>query len=357
MKHLLVSILAIFAVLCAGAQELKYTEASDLTMIGKAFDTPNPYHRVDTVKYNKFVPIENLLMRQTTGLAVAFKTNATSITMNVDYGYNAICSYTNNLASFGFDLYIKKDGQWLWASGATPSYESMDRPFRLIADMAEGEKECLLYLPIYAELYSAKIGIPEASYIAPIENPFKGKVALFGSSFTHGISVSRPGLTYPAQLSRSVGIHILSFACSGSCTLQEYFAQLLCDCDADAFVFDAFSNPGPETMKKRLFPFIEKLQAAHPGKPLIFQETIYREWRNFDTREDKAEIRKKEVCDSLMKIACKKYKDVYYIHPNATGPLHETSVDGTHPNDYGYYLWAKSIEKPIMKILRKYGIK
>lgn len=59
--------------------------------------------------------------------------------------------------------------------------------------------------------------------------------------------------------------------------------------DVDAFLFDAFSNPGAATMEKRLFPFIEKLQAAHPG-------------------------------------------------------------------DHGYTLWAESIQKPLKRILRKYGI-
>ena len=59
-----------------------------------------------------------------------------------------------------------------------------------------------------------------------------------------------------------------------------------------------------------------------------------------------------------MKEACKKYKNVYFIQTtDAADELHETSVDGTHPNDYGYTLWAESIRKPLLKILRKYGIK
>lgn len=43
--------------------------------------------------------------------------------------------------------------------------------------------------------------------------------------------------------------------------------------------------------------------------------------------------------------------------PNADDGSHKWSVDGTHPDDYGYYLWTRSIEKPILRILRKYGIK
>ena len=91
---------------------------------------------------------------------------------------------------------------------------------------------------------------------------------------------------------------------------------------------------------------------------MIFQKTIYRESRNFNTGSDKSEGRRMEVVDSLMKIAVKKYADVYFVTATcATAPNHETSVDGIHPSDYGYTLWAESIRKPIVKILRKYGIR
>jgi lysophospholipase L1-like esterase len=110
-------------------------------------------------------------------------------------------------------------------------------------------------------------------------------------------------------------------------------------------------------IEERLFPFIEQLQAAHPGIPLIFKQTISRERRNFDLATDKKEQAKQDMAAKLMKEACKKYKDVYFIQTDAADELEETSVDGTHPGDYGYTLWAKSIEKPLLKILKKYGIK
>jgi lysophospholipase L1-like esterase len=164
-------------------------------------------------------------------------------------------------------------------------------------------------------------------------------------------------MSYPDQFTRRTGIQMLSLGCSGNCKMQPYFADVLCDTDADAFVFDSFSNPNADMIKERLFPFIEKLQAAHPGKPLIFQQTIRREKRNFNTSVEKVENDKQQMADSLMKIAVKKYKDVYFIQTNADDGNREWSVDGTHPDDYGYFLWERSIEKSLLKILRKYGIK
>ena len=339
----------------ARAQDLIYTEASDLTLTGKLLDTPNPYHRVDTVRFKGFTKSENYQVRNSAGIAVAFRTNSPTISVLTKYGEVSWPNNTGGYSARGYDLYIRRDGQWIWAGAGCPG--ELEIPFNLISGMDGTMKECLMYLPILSEEYSVKIGVTEGSVLEPLPNPFRGRIGIFGSSFTHGISTSRAGMAYPAIFSRETGLQMLSLGCSGNCKLQDYFADVLAAADVDAFVFDSFSNPSPEQIKERLFPFIEKVQAAHPGKPLIFQRTIYREWRNFNTKTADYEARRIAVADSLMKIACQKYKDVYYIHPNASAPDHETTQDGTHPSDRGYQLWARSIEKPIKKILRKYGIR
>ena len=339
----------------ASAQELIYTEASDLTLTGKLIDTPNPYHRVDTIRFKGFTKSENNQVRNSAGIAVAFRTNSPTISVLTKYGDVGWPNNTGGYSARGYDLYIRRDGQWIWAGAGCPG--DLEKPFNLISGMDGTMKECLMYLPILSEEHSVKIGVTEGSVLEPLPNPFRGRIGIFGSSFTHGISTSRAGMAYPAVFSRETGLQMLSLGCSGNCKLQDYFADVLAAADVDAFVFDSFSNPSPEQIKERLFPFIEKVQAAHPGKPLIFQRTIYREWRNFNKRTADYEARRIAVADSLMKIACKKYKDVYYIHPSASAPDHETTQDGTHPSDRGYQLWARSIEKPVKKILRKYGIR
>lgn len=364
MKRIIFSFLVlIVSAAFLGAQTPKdvvyvYTEASDLNLIGKILeDTPNPYHRVDTVKYKGFTKGENRQVRCSAGLAVLFKTNSTIISVKTEYGWQYSGVNTMGIATRGYDLYMKDGDQWLWAaSGATRPEKGSDN-LVLIKNMDGSEKECMLYLPIYCELYSVKIGIQEGAQIEALESPFSYRIGIFGSSFTHGISTSRPGMSYPMQLMRKTGLQFLSIACSGNCKMQPYYADVLCDADVDALVFDSFSNPDAAMIRERLFPFIEKLQKAHPDIPLIFQQTIYRERRNFDCVTDRKEREKQETAAELMKEACKKYENVYFIQTNATDELHETSVDGTHPGDYGYTLWANSIEKPLLKILKKYGIR
>ena len=170
-------------------------------------------------------------------------------------------------------------------------------------------------------------------------------------------------MTYPAQFSRSTGLQLLSLGCSGRCMLQDYFCDVLVDVDAEAFIFDSFSNPRATMIRERLVPFIDRMIAAHPGKPLIFQQTIYREKRNYNTQEADKEQAKMDMAAKIFKEikstpeGRKKYKDVYFIIPDACPASHEASVDGIHPDNYGYTLWAESIEKPVLKILKKYGIR
>ena len=360
MKKIITLIILAAIATSMSAQKTKYvfTEASDLNLIGKIIDTPNPYHRVDTVKYKGFTKGENAQVRCAAGLAVLFKTNSSTISVKPEYGYTNYATSTMGVALRGYDLYIRKDGKWLYAASKAPNDKNLEANLVLISDMPEGEKECMLYLPIYSELRSLGIGIEEGAKIESLESPFRYRVGIFGSSFTHGISTSRSGMSYPMQLMRWTGIQFLSLGCSGNCKMQPYFGEVLCDADVDALVFDSFSNPNAEMIEKRLFPFIEQLQKSHPDIPLIFQQTIRRESRNFSTQREKVESDKQAMAAKLMKEACKKYKNVYFIEtPDAADELQETSVDGTHPNDYGYTLWAKSIEKPLLKILKKYGIK
>lgn len=349
--------LLIACCLSSNAQEFQYTEGSDLTLVGNLFpDTPNPYHRIDTVKYKGFTNSENKQIREPAGMSIAFDTDSPAISVQMEYGQVGFPDNATGIAARGVDLYIKKGGKWLWAC-SSEVYRNEGRPVVIIKDMNATMKHCLLYLPLFSEVRSVKIGVLEGSTIKAGDMPFRHRVAIFGSSFTHGASTSRPAMAYPAQFSRMTGIQLLGLGCSGNCKMQPYFAEALKDVDCEAYIFDSFSNPSLETIEANLFPFIETIRAAKPGVPLIFQRTIYRERRNFNEKVEQFEARRQAFADSLMAIACKKYNDVYYVtETNATSGTHETSVDGTHPGDYGYTLWAESIRKPVLRILKKYGI-
>ena len=354
MRYLTILSILILWAQVAFAQGYRYTDAQKLTVVSKLLDTENPYHRIDTKNYESLTAAEVNQCCQSAGIAIAFRTNSDYI--GIDAKYVKLNSRLDR-GMAGFDLYIRKDGQWVWAWNNVPNKVVTGQfiTLPLLQRSVEGWKECLLYLPLQSELSELQIVTDLESTVEPLEHPFKGRIAVFGSSFTQGASAERPGLTYSAQLSRMTGYHFINMGFCGNSKLQPYFADALIAAEnVDAYVFDAFSNPTPEEVEKRLFPFIEKFQAAKPGVPLIFIKTLYREKRNFNPAYEAREQAKIDTADSLMTIAVQKYPNVYWIETtNTEDGTHEWTADGTHPSGYGYHLMAKSLLGPLTEILDK----
>lgn len=338
------------------AAQKNYTDALDLNLGGKIFATANPYDRIDPVE--GMTPGELGQARLCSGLWVAFDTNSKSIGVRVVWSGTAGNGGNNGpIAARGFDLYIKKDGHWLWAGNGFTKKNSPgeEHEVTLIPDSGHGAKQCLVYLPLGSRIESMDIVTDEGSWIESGANPFRRRIAVFGSSYTNGSGAGRCAMTWTAQLSRQTGLDFMNFGFSGNCKLQSYFARALAEADVDAYVFDAFSNPSPGQVEERLETFIQILQKARPGVPLIFIQTIYREKRNFSDSYNAREIAKRETAEKMMQAMTAKYKHVYWVNTtNATSESHETTSDGSHPDSYGYTLWAESVKDPILEILRKY---
>lgn len=362
MKKILFLLVLLLPAIAALGQEadLSFIDATDLTICGKVFpDTPNPYERMDFSIAEGWEHKDSTLLEMSSGVIVSFKTDSPSVWVKAEF--KALSQSKNqSRAKRGFDLYVKKDGKWLWAGvcGYSTNLEKESgRVLSLVEHMDRSMKECIMYLPTESKVLSLQVGVEKGSKLEKGDMPFRHKICLHGSSFMHGVGTGRAGQTVPGFLSRMTGLQFCSLGVSGDCRMQPQFATALSKADVDAYVFDSFSNGNDRTVKANLFNFIETIQAARPGVPMIFMHTIWREKRNFNQEHNEVEARKIAAADSLMKIAVKKYKDVYYIPSNAADSMHDTTNDGVHPGEWGYYLWADSVRKPILKILKKYKIR
>ena len=353
---ILVLAVALFCIESAEAQKtkLKYVDAKTMNIINKIDNDCAPFSRINPEKYEA----RKSLGKTSTGVAILFRTNSRIIDAKWTTLKQKIGNNSTPILHSGLDLYIRDKGKWIFAGVGRPTFNSKEHKFTIVKRMAEGTKECMLYLPMHNGVTSLELGIEEGASIEPMESPFKYKIAFIGSSLTHGSSASRPGATYVARLGRELNAEMANIGLSGRCKLDTYFANIVSGNEADAFIFDTFSNSTDKIIEERLYNFVKQITTAHPDKPMIFFQTIKRDIGYFDLGARKRNDNQRAAAEKYMKDICKEFKNVYFLNPGLIlGDNHEGTVDGTHLNALGVQCTMDYLLPKLKKILKKYGIK
>lgn len=346
--------------LSAYAQEeskLTFYPSAQFTLNGKVFTTAEKFQRVDSTVYADLPAAVKNRLTHSAGLTISFKTNSKNIAAKWCVTSAKAANNLTPIANKGLDLYIKKDGKWIFAGVGRPNKTCSE--YTLVQNMDGTEKECLLYLPLYDELKSLEIGIDNEAKIVALDNPFKKRILIYGSSIVHGASAARPGIAYPAILSRRMGLDFINLGISGAAKMEPAAAKMVSDVTADAYIMDCAPNPTPEQIKARTEDFAKTIRKAHPNKPIIFIQSIVREQGNFDLKVKETVSRQNdEFLAAFNRLKSAGMKDIYMIKADhLTGDDHETSTDGIHPNDLGFYRMANEIGSHLTKIFAQYNIK
>src|SRR5690606_7948109 len=137
---------------------LYYTDAQQLTLSGKPFQDGPFYHRLDTAAFPAMPQSVKHLLTHSAGLAISFSTNSTKIAAKWCTSPRKPGNNMTAIAFEGLDLYIKRDGRWQYA-GVARTTTHVCNAYSLVQDMEPGDKDCLLYLPLYDETISLEIGV------------------------------------------------------------------------------------------------------------------------------------------------------------------------------------------------------
>lgn len=336
--------------------KLSFVSASELTQLGQLLPVKNQFHRVDTAQFPALPKIVKHLLTQSAGKAVLFKTNSTTIGAKWCVSTKKQLVNLTPMAQKGLDLYIKKNGEWIFAGVGRPK-QSCNNEI-IVANMDSTEKECLLYLPLYDETFSLEVGVDEGSQIAGIKSPFKKRVLIYGSSITQGASASRPGMAYPALLSRATGIEFLNLGLSGSAKMEPEVADMVALIPADAYILDCVPNSSAVQITERTSYLVNAIQKKNPHAPVIIIQSMVREQGNFDTHSAEfvgsQNLAMQQQYEALVK---RGVNNLYFIREtDFLGTDHEGTIDGTHPNDLGFNRFLQIIQPQILQILKAHHI-
>lgn len=300
--------------------------------------------------------------RHTSGGRLRFRTDSSYIAIRAVMAEKyALMAHMPLTGSSGFDLYHAVDGRDTYLSSFIPvtsssfGYSSGTKTY--------GEfTEYTLNFPLYDQVMELYIGLKKDAVLEqPAPYRIQKPVVFYGNSITQGGCASRPGNCCQAILSRRLSMDFINLGFSSSGKGESEMAQYIAGLEMSALVMDYDSNaPTPEHLRSTHFPFYKVIRDAQPDLPIIFIShasaghpvyydlKISEEWGTFDKRRSIIrETFDRARADGDQNVCFIDGREIY------TGDAYDScTVDGGHPNDFGFLLWADRLEKTLAPLLK-----
>lgn len=312
------------------------------------------FDRLPASAEGKVTPAVWNLSRDSAGMMVRFKTDATAISVHYKLSKPGLgMPHMPATGVSGVDLYARDtDGKWKWVMVSKPATQEVKA--EIIKGLAPGYREYAAYLPLYNGVESLSIGVAKGSKfegLAPREKP----IVFYGTSITHGACASRPGMVHTGILGRRFDMPVVNLGFSGNGRMDAAVGDFLVQLDAAVYVIDCLPNMGPADVTAKTIPLVKQLRAAKPETPIILVEDrrFTNDWilpakKQFHTDNHAA---LKAAYETLQKEGV---KNLSYIPGDSLyGDDSEGATDASHASDLGFMRQADIFEPVIRKALGK----
>jgi hypothetical protein len=299
------------------------------------------------------------LSRHSAGIVARFFTNATQISARWTVRNEQLAmDHMPASGVSGLDLYARdgdsKNGAWRWCGvGRATQFPTNEQ--LLIDDvnnesLQNGEREYLLYLPLYNSASEVQIGVSENATLRFAPRAQK-PLCFYGTSITQGGCASRPGMSYSAILGRRFNRPHINLGFSGNAWSEPEIADLLAELDPAVFILDPLPNMKEPGIADRFKNLIQTLHRVHRSTPIVIVESIFHQaaWLTSGAEFRTKNATLEKVCDALENEIVEK---LYYVTgEHLLGDDGEATVDGVHPTDVGFRCLAAAMQPALEKIL------
>jgi hypothetical protein len=312
------------------------------------------FDRFPAAAEGKVTPAVWELSRDSTGMMVRFRTDATSIWVHyVLRSATLAMPHMPATGVSGVDLYARDErGKWRWVSVTRPGKKEAREA--IATGLAPGLREYAAYLPLYNGVDSLEIGVPQGARFAGLAPRPEKPIVFYGTSITQGACASRPGMVYTAILGRRFDRPVVNIGFSGNGRMDAAVGELLAKIDAAAYVIDCMANTGPTLARQKCAPLVKMLRAAHPVTPIVLAEDrrVTNEWIRPQSQKSHtaSHVALGEIYEGLKREGV---LGLYYIPGDGMlGDDAEGATDGSHPSDLGFMRQADAFEPVLRQALR-----
>lgn len=214
-------------------------------------------------------------------------------------------------------------------------------------------EEIAIHMPLYNYVHKMYIGLKKGSVVQePKPYAYEKPVVFYGSSITQGGCASHPGNDYQSFLSRQLNFDFINLGFSGNAKGEEPMRDYLASLDMSVFVLDYdYNAPNVEHLKNTHYAVYEAVRKAHPKMPIIMLSKP-----DFDYKKSESVERRSVIYQTYKRAKKQGDKRVWFIDGETLFSKHERlacTVDGSHPNDLGFYRIAQTIAPVLKKALKK----
>ncbi|UAY55606.1 SGNH/GDSL hydrolase family protein [Arachidicoccus terrestris] len=330
----------------------QYINAHDLLLTGRGATVPTlGYNRIDSNLLGAIPHRVAELSKNTAGLQVDFITNSSSISFKWTLDKYSVLPNMTPIAKNGLDLYAFRNDSCQFVATAAATGDRSERT--AISHLDGTMRHYRLYLPLYSSLTELYIGIDSGAVIQIPKIEKRPEIVIYGTSITQGASASRPGLAYPAILSRQLDATVYNMGFSGSGKMEPKMAEIIGHMPADLYILDCVPNMTADLIHKRAIPFVRILRKIKPAIPILFMESPIRETSFWDMNMKKRmAAQNKAIYEVFQSLKKEGLKNIYYQSAaDLSGHDHEATIDGTHLTDVGFSRLTTIVEKKIREIV------
>jgi len=287
------------------------------------------------------------LSRHSAGMAVRFRTNASSIW--VDYTLLAgrlAMSHMPATGVSGVDLYAEDErGVLKWVSVSHPAEQHIRA--KLGDDIDPGLRTYMMYLPLYNGVDSLQVGVPPDAMFDGLPPREAQPIVFYGTSIMQGGCASRPGMAIPAIIGRRLARPTVNIGFSGNGRMDPPVVDLLSEIDAAAFCIDCLPNMDPQDVKDRAEPLVKRLREARSSAAIVLvEDRVFTNAEFFGKQREHHAANHAALRHAYESLISAGIEKLHYLPADELlGDDGEATVDGSHPSDLGFERYANAYEK------------
>ena len=287
----------------------------------------------------------HVLYKKTSGGRVRFRTDSAYIAIKAAMHGVVRIPVLSHVGANAFDLYA--DG--VFVSAFVPPIDSREGYESVVDMQGRKEREITIHFPLYAGVERLYIGLEDDACVKEAA-PYKegAPIVCYGSSITQGGCASRPGMSYQNILTRRLDRDFLCLGFSGNAKAEDAMIDYIKGLDMSVFVYDYDHNaPTLEHLQNTHEKMFRAIRQARPDLPvLILPRPRY---TLLEEEKRRFAIIERTYCNAL----AAGDQNVYLIDGPTLMALcgDEGTIDGCHPNDFGFVSMAKAIGEVLEQIL------